>query len=73
MGASFPLSDIHGQVHIKRVRSVRFMDRWFSAALTGRSCIPVLDWFNSSCHLIPDLLLDPFTFKHHMLKITHVA
>lgn len=39
------------------------MDKYFSAGNTGKSCIALLDWFNSSYHLIPDNVLDPFTSR----------
>jgi len=55
------LLGIHCERHIKCIRKVRSMDKWFSAVPLGKSCIAVLDYFNYSCHLIPDIILDPFT------------
>jgi len=39
-------------------------------ALIGESCIAVLDWFNSSYHWIPGIILDSRIWDP-MLKITH--
>ena len=41
-----------------------------STALIGESCIAVLDWFNSSYHWIPGIVLDSRIWDP-MLKITH--